>query len=319
MSKASFSLYRPLSDYQSALETLTDIFSEEELNEYEKTLKIYSSRSNMDQFSQKQATRIFPVLFIVGRAYIDNIENVDEGLKWFDHALMFGDKAESSGNLTLAMHYQEMNTIFGREKKLSEAVKCTEKALAIYNSTELDADQIFHKCACLYQKALYERERNDLNAAAQSLVEFVTILEGVNDPQDAENLISAYEMLVNIFYQLRSSQKAYGYSKRALELIDRTFGKDDYRGHNLAEELACTLFQQNRVIEAFVYVKKWENMLRKEYSATDPNMVACYFLHGQLLWETKQYANALEKFEQSERVTLVNPNVKFADSGAVYI
>ena len=317
--RAFSSLYKPLKEYQRALDALKNTFSQQQRTEYENALKLYTSRADPSQFSKEEMKQIFPALFVVGKAHILYADNFNEGFKWFSHAMMFG---EETGQITdFASHYVEMSNFFSYKNQSDQSTKCVDKALEILNSSEkLDDEQTIAKARALFAKGSLQRGGNDLNGAAETLAQSVKLFEGLGDSEEAtEFLMYLYELLANVHYQRRDPEQAHLYSIKGLNLIDKILGLDNFRGDNLARELACTLTRQLRYGEAFVYAKKWENILIKEHGENDPRMIACYFLNGQICVFLGNYTDALKKFGKIEEMLQNNKNSKFQDSGEIFI
>ena len=311
--------YRPLKDYEEALDALKTVLPQQERTEYQNALKLYTSRDSIDKFSKEEATRIFPALFTVGKSYILCADKSNEGFQWFSHAIAFGEKAEPLTDF--ASYYVEMANFYNEKYQLDQTLKCVDKALGILNSTqELDDETKIIKGRGLVIKGIAQRGKNDLNGAVETLVQAVMIHEGLPGNEDAAIiLIEVYELLANIHYHRGEQPQGQLYSIKGLDLIDKTYGLDHPRGHNLARELACYLTKQERFKEALVYVKKWENTQIKQCGQNDPMMTPCYFLHGQILTHLGAYAEALKKFEQAETAANKNEKIKFADSGEIFI
>jgi len=320
ISSTTTTTYEPLKNYQTALSVLQQFIPPQELTKTTEALQIYSSHSDLNQISKEEVAKIFPALFNIGKANVTALNNPTEGFKWFSQALIFGEKAELSGNVSFVSYYQEMAFIFSENNQLKEAIDCLEKTLVILNSIELSPEELLSKCNCLMNKGSLHRSKKDLDGAAEAIAQCIAILEGIPESKEAEeNLVEAYEMIVNIHYHRHDQEKAHEYSKKGLEFMDKVLGKDSFKGHNLAREFACTLFKQKRLDEALVYVEKWENMLRRSYGENDPHMLACYFLYGQICSLVGKYVEALDKFGKVEKVTQENKNAKFNDSGEVFI
>lgn len=315
---ASSSSYKPLKEYQEALGSLPSSYSKQQRTEYEDALKIYTSRTDLNKFSKEEATQVFPALFVVGKSYILNAESFDGGFKWFEHAIMFGEKAEPRTDF--APHYEEMAYFFSDKNKYDQSAKCIDKALEIFNSAkDLDAQTMVAKGRALFTKGSNQRAMNDLNGAAETLAQSVMVLEGLVGSEEAATLlIDILESLANLQYHRKDQEKAHLYSIKGLSIVDKTLGLDNPRGHNLARELACTLLRQKRFDEALTYAKKWENMMAKEHGANDPRMSTCYFLHGQICSDLGDYTEALQKFELAEKASKSNKNFKLEDSGELF-
>ena len=312
--------YRPLKDYQKALDALKAVLSQQQRTEYKNALKLYTSRDDPNKFSKEEATQIFPALFTVGKSYILCADKFTEGFQWFSHAITFGEKAEPLTDF--APHYIEMGDLYNEKNQHDQGLKCLDKALEILNSVqELDDEKKIVKGRGLFYKGLAQRAKNNnLNGAAETLAQAVMILEGLVEIEEAAILlVEVYELLANIHYHRDDQPQGQLYSIKGLDLIDKTYGVDNPRGHNLARELACFLTEQDRFKEALIYVKKWENMQIKEHGANNPMMSPCYFLHGQICTYLGEYADALKKFELAEKVSKSNKKIKFEDSGETCI
>ncbi len=316
--KKSSSSLKPLKEYQEALAALKTIYSQQQLTEYENALKIYTSRADLSKFSKEEATQIFPALFTVGKAYILRANSFNEGFQWFSHAITLGEKAEP--RIDFASDYIEMGDIYSGQKQYDQGLRCLEKALDILNSAQgLNDEKKILKARGLYYKGVAQRGKGNLDGAAGTLAQAVTILEALTSSKEAAILlIDVLENLANLHYQRKDQEQAHVYSIKGLDLIDKTLGLDNFRGHNLARELACTLLKQKRSDEALVYAKKWENQMIKEHGANDPRLSTCYFLHGQICSDLEDYTGALEKFELAEKASKSNKNFMFEDSGELF-
>ena len=153
-----------------------------------------------------------------------------------------------------------MANSFFDKNKFEEAQECLDKALAIFDSVQIDESQKYGKCQCLWLKGILKREIADQNGAVQAIAPCIAMLEElfVLQPEVAEFLTEAYEMIVNLHYQRGDLEQAHKYSKKGLDFIDKTLGKNNLKGHNLARELAYTLTRQHREPKALVYVEKWQ-------------------------------------------------------------
>jgi len=302
---------------QPALANLKNALPPQEFDEYEKALNLYSSRSDTSKFTKEEAAQVFPVLFNVGKASTTEAE----GLKWFSHALKFGKQIQSIDNPTFASIAFAMGDLYQEREKLNEAMECLGVALSIFDSSQLNNEQKLEKCRCRLLKAAIARGRGDLDEACQTLAPCFPIIEELSLSQEdvADVGTGAYEMMVNMQYHRGDQEKAHEYSKKGLDFMEKAHGLDCYQGHNLARELACTLLKEDKFSEAFVYVRKWHNMLRKEHGEDELPMITCYFLYGQICSEMKNYADALKQFEKSEKAKKKNKNIKFADGGEVFI
>jgi len=311
------SSYEPLQEYRDALDSTSNIFSEQERNEFEGSLKLYQSRSDVNQFSTEEANKIFPALFVIGKSYIICGNDLPDGLKWFSHAMIFGEKADQS--IEFALHYSEMSKFFTAGNQPDLSSYCLDKCLTIFNSAgKLDDDKMIIKARILFRKGVVKREANDLDGAAEDVTKAVEILEGLGNPQKvAGGLMETIEFLANVHYHRDDLPNFLKYSKKGLELMDKTLGVDNFKGHNLARELANALAQQRRYDEALAYAKKWENVLSQKYEANDPNMMACYVMSAQILSSLGNYAESLKKLEQAEKVLQKQDNSK--DSGVLFV
>ena len=317
--RAFSSMYKPLKEYQGALNALQSAFSQQQRAEVENALKLYTSRADTSQFSQEEMKQVFPALFVIGKAHIYYSDDFNEAFKWFSHAMIFGEK--TGGISDFASYYMEMGDFFSCKNHSDQSTKCVNKALDILNSSEkLDHEQTIAKGRALFVKGSLQRGGNDLNGAVQTLAQSVKIFESLGGSEDAsEFLIDLYELLANIHYQRRDQSQAHLYSVKGLDLIDKTLGLDNFRGDDLARELVCTLARQMRYEEAIVYAEKWENILKKEHGENDPTLVSCYFLHGQICLSLGNYTEALKKFLKIEEILQNNPNSKFHDIGEIFI
>ena len=174
------------------------------------------------------------------------------------------------------------------------------------------------KARILFRKGVMKREANDIDGAAEDATKSVEILEGLARPEKvAGGLMETMEFLANVHYHRDDLQNFIKYSKKALEMMDKTLGVDNFKGHNLARELANALSQQKRHDEALVYLRKWEKMLRQKHEANDPAMLACYVLSARILSNLEDYAESLKELEQAEKILQNQPN--HDDSAVIFV
>ena len=316
-SRRAFStLYRPLKEYKGTFNAFQKVFSQQQRNEFEYALKLYTSHDDISQFSQKEMKQIFPALLAIGKLYTIYENNPNEASKWFSHAMIFGEKA---GPMTdLAPDYVEMTNFFSdinQPDPISKFCNRASKILPTLPPFEIVGHEpMIEKGRKLFSRGCVLRVRGDINEALEALGRSLEIFEGLGDLKDSQKvLIDLYELLANTYYQRMDLSKAYMYSMKGLDLIDKTLGLDNIRGNYLAKELACTFTKQGRCEGALFYVKKWENILKKEYGENDPKMIYCYFLHGQICVSLGIYAEASKVFQKLEEILRNNKDFKFHD------
>ncbi len=134
MQDALPSTYEPLQEYRDALDSTSNIFPEQQRNDFEEAIKLYQSRKDINEFSQAEANKIFPALFVIGKSYIVCGDSLPGGLQWFSHAMLFGEKAEPE--VEVALHFSEMSKYFTAGNLPDLSNYCLDRSLTIFDSFE---------------------------------------------------------------------------------------------------------------------------------------------------------------------------------------
>ena len=320
---------KPLKVYKSALDSLKDEISEEELADYKAALKIYSSCSSIDKLSREENSQVFPALFHIGNTLVQ--EGKTKGLQWWIHAIIIGENMEP--NIEFAEYYLEMADVLHSSGIEVEIMECVEPGLNIINQLqgELDDNQKYVKGRLLHLKGMTQEEIQheagplEKYSLAQEAIETLTqsaaLLESIGPDfeYDAQALIQVYELLVNALLGIKSYPQGIIYSKKCLDLIDKVLGVNDERGSRMTYSLAKILKQETRFDEAMMYAKKYEEIIVKEYGPDTPMLANCYHLYGLIGSPSGDYANALANIEKAEKLAEKNQEVTPEDFGERFI